>query len=313
MGHRDRFGSGATRAACCVAAVLLLACVVAGASARAARAETSQATPADAADGRALYERSCAPCHGVAGRGDGTEASSFLPKPPVLDASSLAGSSADALVARLRDGLPLTLAPGAGALGRRLGPVEELTTHVERLPEVDWRRVDAGRAVYDARCAACHGPFGAPLAASALPPGVQRPPRDLRDPTFQRATSDAALMAAMEHGKDGMPAIPGLREPGQAESVVVFLRVLSPGFETYSIYCAACHGDDGRGDGVLARGASRPPKAFDRAWRAAKDPEQLRVDVAHMMATHGATMPHLRGALSDAELRAIVRWLKQQG
>jgi len=273
-------------------------------------AEPPGTETAAALDGSALYARSCAPCHGADRRGDGPEATSFRPPPPPLTAASLADRSDDALVARVRDGTPLVLAPGAAPLERRLGRLEELTTYLERLPDVDWRRVDEGRAIYDARCAACHGPFGRPLDASALPPGVQRPPRDLRDPELQRAQSDTELIVAMQHGRSAMPAIPGLRDPGQADAVVVFIRLLSPGFETYSIYCAACHGDDGRGDGVLAQGANRPGKAFDRAWRAAKDPEQLRIDVAHMTAAHGVTMPHLRGRVSDDELRAIVRWLK---
>jgi mono/diheme cytochrome c family protein len=261
-------------------------------------------------DGRALYERTCASCHGVDRRGDGPEASNFVPPPPPLTSALLVTATEDQLVARLRDGAPITLAPDPRALKQRLRHLENLTAHLQRLPDVSWKRVDEGAAIYGARCAQCHGPFGQPLAASTLPPGVQRPPRDLRDPAFQRSTSDAELLVAMQHGKNGMPAIPGVRDEQQAQSVLVFVRLLSPGFETYSYYCAACHGDDGRGNGVFATGKNAPQVVFDRAWIAAKDPEQLRIDVVHMMAAHGATMPHFRSRLSDDELRAVVRYLR---
>jgi mono/diheme cytochrome c family protein len=273
-----------------------------------ARAETAALAPPD---GRALYGRDCAPCHGADRGGDGPEASNFVPPPPALTSAMLVSTSEDQLVARLRDGTPLVLAPDPRALKSRLRHLEQLTAHLQRLPEIDWARVDKGAALYAARCAPCHGAFGQPLATSDLPPGVQRPPRDLRDPAFQRSMSDAELIVAMQHGKNAMPAIPGVRDEQQALDIVVFVRLLSPGFETYSSYCAACHGDDGRGNGVFATGKNKPPVVFDRAWLAAKDPEQLRIEVAHMTSAHGATMPHFRSRLSDAELHAVVRFLKE--
>ena len=43
-----------------------------------------------------------------------------------------------------------------------------------------------------AKCEVCHGPFG--HASTAVPLGVTKPPRDLSDPAYQRATSDATLL-----------------------------------------------------------------------------------------------------------------------
>lgn len=275
------------------------------------RVATAPEGSAPAPDGQALYLQSCAPCHGPSGTGDGPEASSFAPPPPALRSSrALAGATEDQLLARLRDGLPLTLGSDPRALKARLTHLEEVTGHLQRLPEIDWPAVDRGAAVYAANCAVCHGPFGKPLDAAALPRGVQKQPRDLRDPAFQQATDDAALIAAMQHGKSAMPAIPAARDPRQARDLVVFVRLLSPGFETYSYYCAPCHGDDGQGHGALAAGKNAPPVAFDRAWRARQDPEQLRIHVSHMLSLHGPSMPHFRGDLSDAQLRAILRWLR---
>lgn len=265
---------------------------------------------ADAPDGAALYLVQCAPCHGVGGSGDGPEARWFVPKPRDLRAGVL-DASEDALVARLRDGAPLPITPDPKTLAERLANLDALVAHVERLPTIDWAQVDAGAALFAARCAVCHGPYGKPLPASELPPGVQRPPRDLWDAGFQRVTSDDELIAVVQHGHRAMPAIPGLQDDAKARTLLPFLRLLSPGFETYSYSCAPCHGDEGRANGVLARGEQRPRVVFDRAWLASKDRAQLRKEVAHMLEQHGARMPHFREALSDAELRAIVGHLKQ--
>jgi mono/diheme cytochrome c family protein len=108
-----------------------------------------------------------------------------------------------------------------------------------------------------------------------------------------------------------MPAIPGMQDDAKVEALLPFVRLLSPGFETYSYYCAPCHGDEGRGDGAFAVGASKPRVAFDRAWLAGKNPAQLRIDVIHMLSEHGARMPHFEGVLSDDELRAVIRHLRR--
>jgi mono/diheme cytochrome c family protein len=262
-------------------------------------------------DGRAIYLEQCAPCHGASGRGDGPEARYFVPPPRDLRGGVLERTDEDQLVAWLRDGAPLPIEPDAKVVRERLRHLEELVAYVERLPAVDWARVDAGAAVFAERCAVCHGPLGKPLPVASLPPGVQRPPRDLWDPGFQRETSDDEIVATIQHGHRSMPAIPGLQDEAKVRALLPFIRLLSPGFETYSYYCAPCHGDEGRGDGVFAQGKQKPRVVFDRAWLASKNPQQLRSDVAHMLSEHGARMPHFRDALSDAELRAIARYLKR--
>ena len=276
------------------------------------RRQRARGAPA-APDGAALYARSCASCHGPEGRGNGPEADSFTPRPRDLRSGFLATVDEDQLVARVRDGTPLVIADEPHDLKQRLRHLEDITAHLRRLPDIDWVRVDDGSTLFAEHCAVCHGSFGRTVDAASLPPGVQRPPRDLRDPEFQKSTSDDALIAAMQHGKSAMPAIPAVQDAKQAQALVVFIRLLSPGFETYSYYCAACHGDDGRGGGILASGEQKPPVVFDRAWLAAKDPEQLRIDVAHMLAVQRATMPHFRGKLSDEQVRAILRYLKRGG
>lgn len=271
---------------------------------------TSFAATGTQRSGRALYLENCAHCHGATARGDGPEAISFVPPPRDLRTGFLGSFDEDELIARLRDGTPLKLEFDPEALRKRVRQVELLTAHLQRLPSIDWEAVDEGNAIFIERCAICHGLFGKPWPPTFLPEGVQKPPRDLWDPEFQRRTSDDELVAVMQHGKDSMPGIPRLQDEAQARKLIPFLRVLSPGFELYSYYCAVCHGDDGRAEIVMAPDEYKPHVKLDRAWLARKDPDQLRVDVTHMLSAQGGGMPHFREVLSDEELRSIFRYLK---
>jgi len=271
------------------------------------------AKPTVEASGRELYLDECARCHGPAGRGDGPEALYFAPRPRDLSTGFLDVYDDEEIVARLRDGTPLTLKYDPESLRERVRQVDQLTAHLERLPTIDWSQVDAGRAIFSERCEMCHGPFGKPWPPAFLPEGVQRPPRDLWDPKFQRETSDDQLVAAIQHGRNAMPGIPGLQGKDQAKKLLPFIRLLSPGFEIYSYYCAVCHGDNGRAEDVAAPEKYKPHIVLDRAWLARKDPEQLRIDVVHMLSEHGTRMPHFREVLDDDQLRAIVHYLKRSG
>ena len=261
--------------------------------------------------GRDLYLEECAHCHGPAGRGDGPEAPYFAPRPRDLSTGFLNAYDDEEIVARLRDGTRLMLEYDPEGLRVRVRQVEQLTTHLERLPTIDWARVDEGSKIFVERCEVCHGPFGKPWPPALLPEGVQKPPRDLWDPAFQRETSDEELVAAVQHGRNAMPGIPGLQGEDQAKKLVPFIRLLSPGFELFSYYCAACHGDDGRAENVAAPDEYKPHVVFDRTWLAIKDRTQLRLDVVHMLSEHGTAMPHFRDVFDDDELRSIVRYLKR--
>lgn len=266
------------------------------------------AGPAGAAapDGRLLFLRECAPCHGEQARGDGPDAPTFLPKPRNLRDGVLGRYDAATLARTIRDGAALPLALDPVKLQERAGDVEDIVAHVQRLPDVDWRLVERGEEIYVDRCELCHGPTGQPPANT--PAGMHRP-QDLSSPVFQRSLDDEDLRTVVGHGRHGMPAIPALRQPDDARALVAYVRLLSPGYRLYDRYCASCHGEDGRADEVVDPGRVRP-LAFDRAWLAKQDPEALRTKVWHMLAERRPAMPHFRGKLTDADVRAIVAWLK---
>ena len=266
------------------------------------------ALPCAAAGPEAAYLQHCAPCHGESGRGDGPDATIFLPRPRNLRDGVLERYTPEALVRSVRDGVPLALALDPKALQARAGEVEAIVGHLERLPTIDWDLAERGEELWVDRCEICHGPSGRPPAA--LPPGVQRPPRDLSDPQFQRRVRDAELAETVRHGRRGMPAIPAIRSDADARALVAYVRLLSPGFVLYGRYCASCHGEDGRADELVDPGLA-PKVVFDRAYLAQNDAEQLRTKAWHMLAAQRPAMPHFRRRLSEKDARAIIDYLKK--
>lgn len=257
--------------------------------------------------GAALYRARCASCHGPAGYGNGPDARLFDPPARDLRTGFLGRFSTDDLVRRVREGTPLQIALDPAALRARASEVEAIATHLKRLPDVNWRLAERGQELYVDRCEPCHGPYGRPEAAA--PPGVPWP-RDLSDPTVQRTMSDEALLAAVRHGRAGMPAIVPRIDERDGRALAAFVRLLSPGFEQYTRYCAACHGDDGRGDGGLDALSYRPPVVFDRAYFVRRNPEEVRQAVWHMVQREKPAMPHLRTRLGEHDARAVIEYLK---
>lgn len=277
------------------------------------------ATPAgalvqrDAASGELLYLRECAPCHGTTGRGDGPEGIYFAPPPRDLREGFLGLYPTEELVERIRRGRDLKIEIDPVATRRRAQMVEAIVAHVERLPDVKWPPVERGAELYAARCEACHGPFGTPSAGMRLPAGVTQPSRDLASAAFQKSLSDAELLEVVRHGRAGMPAIPPLATDEQARDLVAYVRLLSPGFAYYSLWCGGCHGDDGKGEGVFANGADAPNVVLDRKYLKAQDPEELRRNVLHMLERQEAAMPHFEHQLTEKQAREIVEWLRAAG
>jgi mono/diheme cytochrome c family protein len=260
-----------------------------------------------ALNGRALYETHCASCHGRRGTGDGPDAALYDPPPRNLRDGFLARHSDPELVSRILDGRALPLALDPAALHARAADVEAIAAHIERLPAVNWRLTERGQEIYVDRCEICHGPYG--RGATTVPRGVGTP-RDLSDPAFQRSVDDDELRVVVEHGRRGMPAIPRHWTESDARALAAFVRLLSPGYERYSRYCAACHGDDGRGTGSFAEVSQPPTPVFDHAYFSHHDVEHVRAAVWHMLDEKKPTMPHFRSKLSAGEARAIVEHLK---
>ena len=73
--------------------------------------------------------------------------------------------------------------------------------------------------------------------------------------------------------------------------------------------CAACHGDNGGGDGPAAAAITPPPRNFrDPAFWRGRTEQQLRLIVRD--GKPGTMMAPFQGVLSDAEIDGVVAYLQ---
>jgi mono/diheme cytochrome c family protein len=268
---------------------------------------SSAAAAADHSAGERLYRTHCADCHGASGAGDGADAPLFAKRPRDLRTGFIANYTTSHLAERILDGRALPLAFDLPALKARAKEVESVAVYMARLPDIDWRRASEGEWVYTQRCEICHGLYGE--AAGSPPPGVRRP-RDLSDPAFQSSISDDDLQIAVGHGRAGMPGLVPRLKDGEVRDVAAYVRLFSPGFKTYTQYCANCHGADGRGVGSFGDAMALPTIAFDRDYFRRANGESLRAQIWHMVDEHAPSMPHFREKLGDEQARQIVEYLR---
>lgn len=155
--------------------------------------------------GRVVYQDACAACHGFYGEGDDAIAF-WLGAPGMIVARE---RQSDAALARISEHGVGTMPSLPGAFDRT--EIRALVAYIRHLSE--------GYAVYDARCAACHGDDGRGLSTDDLvPPAIAAPP--LRGP-YPRAM--LARMLGRERGV--MPHFTAL-DQRRLEDVVAYLRAV---------------------------------------------------------------------------------------
>lgn len=178
----------------------------------------------DIAQGRQLYARSCASCHGVAGLGDGSAAGGMNPKPPAVGDAAMMRDVSPATMYRILSvgiaGTPMTGYAGAFTADQRwniVSSIMAMRTTPEQLAE--------GEGLFIQRCVQCHGALGAGDGAFAR--SLSHLPQEIGSFAWQAGHSDARLLVAVRDGVPGtaMPAGTGLT-PVQLRSVVSYLRTL---------------------------------------------------------------------------------------
>lgn len=169
--------------------------------------EAPRSTAPTLREGAELYARYCALCHGESGEGYAADNATRL------NGQSLLRTASDAfLTTAIAEGRRGT---AMGAYGREHGgpltasQVDALVTLIRSWQEgpdidVDAMRVsgdaDAGRELYAAHCASCHGPDGRGGSAQSL-----------TAESFLRTASDGFLRYAIVHGREGTP-MPGFED-----------------------------------------------------------------------------------------------------
>ncbi len=265
--------------------------------------------------GEVLYIRHCADCHGWEGQGNGALGQSLIAKPPPLRRAEVTAQYTEAeFVVRVLLGKDLRVPVAPAALPNTETDVTALLTYLKCLPTIPWEQVEVGAYVYDSLCVSCHGIYGAGdgLQAAALP----APPRNLSAPAYQSQVHDEELWQVIAHGQGAMPGAAEVLTPEELRAVIAFIRLLSPGYELYDRFCAACHGPDGSPVAPSLPEdptADLPPVAiprFDEEYFRTHTDEHIRVWIRHMLTENRTAMPHFSGELNAEEVRQIFTYLR---
>lgn len=184
-----------------------------------------------ATDGRTLYGTFCAACHGSTGQG--MRYSGMGPFPAIGNPDFLAVASDEFITATITRGRPGRRMPAWGEKegGLRTEEIAAIVAHLRSLggpaePDDKPRRwiaadADAGKQLYSAYCAGCHGKDGQGGEAPAL-----------NHPVLLSTASDTYLVKTIARGRRGTamqgfaqasPVHPALSNE-QIQSIVAFLR-----------------------------------------------------------------------------------------
>jgi mono/diheme cytochrome c family protein len=189
------------------------------------------------ANGRHLYETVCWTCHGSSGRGDGPVAVAGAVKaPPSLLVGEYARMTAEDFKREFNAAQMATDHPHMRYLTSVLKPnkFEEALAYIPALvypAEIPGSAI-AGSALYERRCAACHGERGRGdgMAAEFL---VLAPPADFTADSLIAAHDWPALFQRIRQGgqapHSSMPPWGMLFTEGEMWDLVAYIATLQPG------------------------------------------------------------------------------------
>jgi mono/diheme cytochrome c family protein len=174
----------------------------------------SPAAAPDVANGAVIYLDKCAPCHGPTGLADGPQAE-MLPVPvPALGSPEISNRAAPAAwYAIVTQGNLTNFMPGFASLtDQERWDVVAYAHSLSIAPD----QIEAGKAIYDANCVACHGPDGS-LAANA----------DFTNLEWLSARSLDDWAASVRQGKGIMPGFEAQLDDGDVYAALAYVRTFA--------------------------------------------------------------------------------------
>ncbi|MBC2834649.1 cytochrome-c oxidase, cbb3-type subunit III [Paragemmobacter straminiformis] len=177
----------------------------------------------------------------------------------------------------------------------------------------------AGASVFRNNCAQCHGSGAAGVQGKGYP--------NLLDNDWLWGGDMEAIHTTITHGirnttdpdarYSEMPkfGVDGLLEPAQIDALVEHVLAISgqehdatlaaEGATLFADNCAACHGEQGKGD--RAQGA---PNLTDAIWLYGGDRDTIKHTVTY---ARFGVMPSWTGRLSEDEIRAVAAYVHSRG
>jgi high-affinity iron transporter len=270
----------------------------------------------DLAEGRQLYERNCATCHGIAGRGDGPAARGLNPKPPAVGDAAAMHDVSPATMYRITSvgigGTPMAGYAATLTPDQRWNVVSYLIA-LRASPQ----QVAEGEGLYVQGCVQCHGLLGAgdgPFARS-----LSRIPQEIGAFAWQAARTDLELTSLVRAGLPGTAMPPaGHLSPTQIRNVVAYMRTMPLKTTPTAV---AERGADAEGtarevrslleQSLTAARAGRTSDAADRAFDAyiAFEPMETRARARSpgLVASLEARFTDFRGAVRTGDVRSAER------
>ena len=178
----------------------------------------------DVAEGRMLYEKSCASCHGPRGLGDGPAAPGLTPKPPAIGSATAMHDRSPAILFRITSvgiaGTPMTGFAGQLTPEQRWNIISYLTSLRSTTAQVM-----EGEGLFTQRCVQCHGALGGGDAPASRSLSKLAP--EIGSFAWQVERSDAQLGNVVRDGLPGTPMPPARDlDAAQVRSMVAYMRTL---------------------------------------------------------------------------------------
>ena len=273
----------------------------------------------DVVQGREIYDKTCASCHGVAGNGLGVDASKMTLKPPALGDAVAMRDVSPATMYRITSvgiaGTPMVGFAGALTPEQRWNVVAYLVS-LRATPA----QLAEGEGLYTQRCVECHGPLGA--GDGAFSRQLSRLPQEIGSLAWQATHSDAQLGQVVRDGLAGtaMPTATDLTSQ-QVHNVVAYLRTLPLRNAPASAVVAADSKDDPAAasrailslleQSLAAARGGRAAEAGDKAFDAYIAFEPLETPARARNAGLVASMERLfadfKGSVRSGDVRAAER------
>lgn len=282
--------------------------------------------------GKAVYDASCATCHGADGRAETPAGRLLTPRPRnFADPVEMARVTVDRIYHAIKEGRPGTAMPAWGSfltetqIGDVIDYLRSLTKPLPPTLSLEALSLEIGRRIYHKECAFCHGADGGADTEAAK---VLRPrPRHLADPVEMARVDDGRMYSAIKLGRPGtgMAGWGELLSPAEIIDVMRYVRTLvkplpagmtsaqidlAAGRKIYEAHCVSCHGEKGNGQTPLGQYLKPPPRDFTRVAEMARISDKEMAQVI-AQGSPGTAMAPWSGILNADDTRRVILFIRQ--